>query len=162
MSTWAGNTYNWNTIPYAWDDRFADPANATLALSGQLPISSQGNIAYPANATLTFNGLTPAVDLTFAPSPGVGTLTVNGQVPIFAKGVFRTVPQGTLTFDIPKWSDISSTWTTVSGTWSSYGMAPVVGQTHSYDPETGIFTIEGYQSEVVWKDPTWKPTVWII
>ena len=100
--------------------------------------------------------------MTFAPSPGVGTLTVTGQVPVFAKGVFRTVPQATLTFDISKWSDISATWAAVSGTWSSYGMAPVVGQTYSYDPETGIFTIEGYGSTVVHKDPTWKPTVWII
>ena len=162
MSTWAGNTYNWNTIPYAWDDRFANTANATLVLSGKLPIAHQGNITYPAHATLVFNGLTPSVDLIFAPSPGVGTLTVTGQVPVFAKGVFRTVPQATLTFDISKWSDISATWAAVSGTWSSYGMAPVVGQTYSYDPETGIFTIEGYGSTVVHKAPTWKPTVWII
>ena len=162
MSTWAGNTYNWNTIPYKWDDRFADPANATLALSGQLPSAVESGIFYPSNATLTFNGLTPDIELAFAPSPGAGTLTITGQGPVFAKGVFRTVPQATLTFDFPKWEDMSATWAAVSGNWNSYGMAPTVGQTHSYDPETGIFTLEGHQSDAIWKDPTWKPTVWII
>ena len=162
MSTWAGNTYNWNTIPYAWDDRFADPANATITLSGQTPIANKGHIVFPSYASLVFNGFASSVDVTYAPSPGVATLTLTGQTPIFAKGVFKVVPEGTLTFDISKWSDISATWAAVSGTWSTYGMAPTVGQTYSYDPETGIFTIEGYDSTVVRKDPTWKPTVWII
>ena len=162
MSTWAANTYNWDTIPYAWNDQLFYPAASSLALSGQVPVSKHGHIPYPSHATLTFDGLVPTLDVSYAPSIGAGTLTITGQTPIFAKGVFREIPEGTLTFGLREWDDMSATWAAVTGTWASYGMAPTVGQTHTYDPETGVFTITGQDVGFIRKDPTWKPTVWII
>tara|TARA_R100000501_G_C2592068_1_gene91760 strand:+ start:305 stop:793 length:489 start_codon:yes stop_codon:yes gene_type:complete len=162
MSTWAANTYNWNTIPYAWDDQLFYPAASSLALSGQIPVSKHGHISYPSYVTLTMGGFVPTMDVSYAPSIGVGTLSISGSSPVFAKGVFTTIPQGTLTFDMIKWSGMSATWTAVTGNWNTYGRSPTVGQTRSYDPETGIFTITGRDLVVVRKDPSWKPTVWII
>jgi len=160
--SWSSNTDNWSAATYKWDDHLLYPSANTLALNGYAPSEVGNYLFYPQEVTISLGGHSPDFKFSFAPSIGAGTLTINGQTPIFAKGVFTTVPQGTLTFDISKWSDISATWSAVSGTWSSYGMAPTVGQTHSYDPETGIFTITGHDLVVVRKDPTWKPTVWII
>ena len=162
MSTWAANTYNWDTIPYAWDDQLFYPAASSLALSGQIPVSKHGHIPYPSYVTLTIGGFVPTMDVSYAPSIGVGTLSISGSSPVFAKGVFRIVPEGTLSFSLRQWDETSDTWAAVSGTWASYGMAPLVGQTHTYDPETGIFTITGQDVGMIRKDPTWKPTVWII
>jgi hypothetical protein len=162
MTTWAANTYNWDTIPYAWDDEVFYPSAASLTLTGSIPVAARGVNRYPAVASLTMSSSVPDINRSFAPSIAAGTLTINGQTPVFAKGIFTSIPVGSLSMDLLKWSGATDTWAAISGTWADKGMSPIVGVTYTYDIDTGTFIFSSEAPTKVHKDPTYKPTVWIM
>jgi len=161
-ASWASNPDNWNATTYNWEDYYLTPSTYSASLTGYAPDNPNNHIVYPNSVNLTLNGISPDLGISFSPSIGTGSLSLTGHGPVYAKGVFRTVPVGSLSMDLIKWYTISTTWATDPNTWSAYGRAPIVGQTHSYDPVSGILTIDGKSPNSVWKDPTWKPTVWLI
>jgi hypothetical protein len=160
--SWASNTDNWNVATYHWEDYYLSPASYAASLTGYAPDNPNNHILYPDSVTLILNGISPGIGISLAPNIGAGSLSLSGSSPIYAKGIFKSIPQGTISLDLIKWENATTTWASDPNTWGGYGRAPIVGQTHSYDPISGILVIEGLYPTPVWKDPTWKPTVWII
>jgi hypothetical protein len=160
--SWSSNTDNWSAATYHWEDHLFYPNVSTLGLAGYAPAEVGNYLFYPDYATLTLGGYAPTAGISLAPSIPAGTLSINGIAPIFAKGIFTTVPSTNLLLGPTQWADSSYTWAADPFNWNDYGKAPIVGQTHSYDPVSGVLTLNGKDVGVLWKDPTWKPTIWVI
>lgn len=73
-----------------------------------------------------------------------------------------TPGKATLEFSPDIWQDEPATWTTGVGTWADYGKAPIVKQTFYFDPVTGVLTLTGGEVNSYWRDPQYRPTIWVI
>ena len=134
MSTWAANTYNWNTIPYAWDDQLFYPAASSLAFTGKIPVSTTGVKISPDNGTLTLSTTAPEVIKYFLTYVGSASLTLTGQDVTAMTGHIISPAAASLTglSTGTIWSDDSSSWTTVSGNWDTGTLTPIVGVTYTF------------------------------
>ena len=160
--SWSSNTDNWSAATYHWEDHLFYPNANTLGLTGYAPFEVGDHLFYPDYATLSLGGYSPDLKFSLSPAIGAGTLTLNGIAPISSENLLRTVPSSGLFLAPTRWSDASYTWAADPFNWNDYGKAPIVGQTHSYDPVSGVLTLNGKDVGVLWKDPTWKPTIWVI
>ena len=102
-ASWASNPDNWNATTYNWEDYYLTPSTYSASLTGYAPDNPNNHIVYPNSVNLTLNGISPDLGISFSPSIGTGSLSLTGHGPVYAKGVFRTVPVGSLSMDLIKW-----------------------------------------------------------
>jgi hypothetical protein len=166
MSTWAANTYNWNTIPYAWDDQLFYPAASSLALTGKIPISTTGVKISPDNGALTLSTTAPEVVKYFLTYVGSASLTLTGQDVTAMTGHIISPAAGSLTGLSAGtiWSAASASWATYSGNWDTGTISPAAGVTYTFtiDSADNLVLTPYEPAYPIERDPKFIATVTLI